>query len=229
MTVWFVPQGRRNHPPESLLVRLPEILERRGAVLTGRHLVYTSGLHGTAYIDMRRVASDARLMGEIGATLGDLGKSYQPDLVVGPLTLGMPLAYFAAQHLGIPVVWIENGQLPPKMTSFADLIPGSRIMIVDDLLTSGYSLREVAELLGSIGGQVVVAAVAVRRSPNVTAADCGAPALEVITDVSGFETFDPEQCKIIGPCSRLVPMTLRPGHGREWLARPGNGLYPVAE
>jgi len=105
-------------------------------------------------------------------------------------------------------------------------VRGKRIAVVDDLLTTGSSVKAVSELIKSLGGEVVVVAVVVRRSPEVTAEDCGADALEVLANVHGFEVFTPEDCAERGPCSQQVPVVLRPGYGWQWSATHPD--YPTA-
>jgi orotate phosphoribosyltransferase len=97
------------------------------------------------------------------------------------------------------------------------------VTIVDDLLTTGSSIRQVVRLIEEYGGIVVGAAVVVRRSPNVIAEDCNVPELGVLAEAPpGFAAYDPEDCPL---CASKVPVVLRPGHGHEWIKEhPG---YPT--
>lgn len=211
-----------------------EYLAQEGAVLTGSHFVFTSGNHGTAYINMRAVAHDAQWIDQtIAGHLSIAVNEYRPDVILGPETLGRNLAQSVGAWKGLPAIWCDIGEIDgikqasfsPKL-DFGRLVQGMRVAIVDDLLTTGSSIKLVSQLVTDAGGEVVVAAVVVRRSPDVTAESCNVPALEVLAEVSGFEVFTPAQCAEYGPCSMEVPVVLRPGHGHAWIKdHPG---YPVA-
>lgn len=205
-----------------------EVLEYLGendAVLTNSHFIYTSGMHGTAYINMRAVAHRSRWLVHIGQQLALLLGEYEFDVVVGPETLGRTLAPLTARWSGCdPAVWCdiveEDGEkkavFSPKL-DFGRLVKGKKVAVVDDLLTTGSSIRLVADLIAATGGEVVAAAAVVRRTSDVTAESCGVPALEVLADVSGFAVFTPEECAEHGPCSQMTPVVLRPGHGWKWI------------
>lgn len=209
-------------------------LEREGAVLTGGHFIYTSGLHGTAYINMRAIAHQADWLAMVGSKMAARIAPYNVDLVLGPETLGRTLAQFAARGLaGGQGIWCditENGghklaNFSPKLR-FDRLVLDKRVAITDDLLTTGNSIRLVSDLVIVSGGMPVVAVAVVRRTPDVTAKDCDVSALEVLVDLPGFNAFTPDECATHGPCSKRVPVVLRPGHGHEWIKdHPG---YPTA-
>lgn len=205
-------------------------------MLTGSHFVYTSGMHGTSYVNMRAVAHQADWLDSLGLMMSDTIDQCEIDIIVGPETLGRTLATQAAGWASddIPAVWcnfidVEGAKVAnfdPKLDFGRLITPGTRVAIVDDLLTTGSSLMAVSELIKSLGGVVVVAIVVVRRTPNVTAADVGADDLVVLADIEGITVFTPEECAATGPCSQRVPMVLRPGHGHEWVRdNPG---YPTA-
>lgn len=199
-------------------------LARHQAVLTNSHFVYTSGMHGTSYINMREVAHNAEWMGKMGQRLSHRLHNYSVDLVLGPETLGRTLATLTALWSPRPVaIWCDideeaggkRASFSPKL-NFDRLVAGKRIAIVDDLLTTGSSIKATADLVTEVGGEVVVGAAVVRRTPNVTAEMCGVPALEVLADVEGFQVFTEEECASVGPCSVGTPVVLRPGHGWKW-------------
>lgn len=211
-------------------------LGKHGAVLTDGHYVYTSDKHGPAYINMRLAAHDWRFMHRVGNELGRRIAQYKPDVIVGPETLGRTLVDYAANksRSAEAVVWcrfVGDGQgkmamWPDNLGHFGNVVRGKRIAIVDDLLTTGSSIRQVTELIENLGGEVVVVAVVARRSQDVTAEACGAPVLVVLADVKGFTEYSPETCPL---CHDQVPVVLRPGHGHSWILKPENRGYPVAE
>lgn len=182
---------------------------------------------------MRAVAHDAYWLETIGTQLGIALEGYTPEIIIGPETLGRNLAQFTGPILQVPAIWCDVNEVDgekqasfsPKL-DFGRLAPGKRVAIVDDLLTTGSSIRLVSKLIADTGGEVVAAGVVVRRSPEVSAEDCGVPELRVLADVEGFQVFTPDECAQYGPCSKRVPVVLRPGHGHKWiLDHPG---YPTA-
>lgn len=204
------------------------------AVLTGSHFIYTGGGHGPAYVNMRAVGHDASWLKWVGEELSGVLQDYDYDIIVGPETLGRTLAQFAAACAGKPGAWCEINDVGggfkqasfPSKLDFERLVRGKRVAIVDDLLTSGSSISLVVDLITRAGGEVVVAAVVVRRTPDVMAEKCGVPALEVLAEVSGFAVLTQEECEAHGPCSRRVPVVLRPGHGWKWIEKHPD--YPTA-
>ena len=211
-----------------------DFLRHENAVLTGAHFIYTNGGHGTAYINMRAVAHHIWWLADIGTEMGLRLDDYSVDLVVGPETLGRTLVGFAALatkgQQGIWCTMVGEGEdkfaeFSPKFPQFAELIPNKRVGIVDDLLTTGSSMRAVADLVDQYGGNPVVGVGAVRRTPDVAAEDCGVDELEVLADVPGFAVYTEEQCADFGPCSKRVPVVLRHGHGHEWIKHHPD--YPV--
>ena len=210
-------------------------LAGEGAVLTDSHFVLTSERHSTAYVNMRSVAHQAGKLASVGMALGDRIGMHGADVVLGPETLGRTLADHTALNIaGRTAVWCgftgegfaKRACFKPNF-DFTRLIAGKRVAIVDDLLTTGGSIRLAADLVVECGGTPVMGIAVVRRSPDVTASDCHVPRLEFLADVQGFQTFTEAECQAYGPCSRGVPMVLNPGHGYEWIN--SNPDYPVAE
>ncbi len=200
-------------------------LAEREAVLTGSHFVYTSqSNHGTAYINMRQVAQEAGFMSSVGYDLAVRLKSFQPDIVLGPETLGRTLADHVGPSLDCQAIWcdiVEQKDGSKKAVfseklNFTRLLPGKRLVVVDDLLTTGGSIFAAVTAAREGGADVVGAACVVRRTPDVGASECGVPKLEVLAEVQGFEVMSPEECNERGPCSQHAPIVRRPGHGWKW-------------
>jgi orotate phosphoribosyltransferase len=208
-------------------------LAKREAVLTGKHFVYTSkdvqtskNNHGPAYINMRQVAHDTGFLSRVGGEMAARLAPLQPDLVLGPETLGRTLANSTGVALGIPAIWcdiVEPNHGPkyatfsPKL-NFQRLLPGKRVVIVDDLLTTGGSISLTAIAARKEKANIIGAACVVRRTPDVGAPQCSVPVLKVLAEVEGFEVLTSDECEQRGPCSRAEPIVRRPGHGWQWEA-----------
>src|SRR2546428_85547 len=124
-----------------------EILVRTGALLQG-HFRLTSGRHSPSYIEKFRIMEDpvatTMFCGLIAARFRDAGIS----VVVGPATGGIILAYEVARQLGTRAIFAEKG---PEGGLIFDrgfaIAPGERTLVVDDVLTTGGSVRQVLSLL----------------------------------------------------------------------------------
>ncbi|HET7320214.1 MAG TPA: phosphoribosyltransferase family protein [Candidatus Saccharimonadales bacterium] len=203
---------------------LSELAEAE-AVLTGRHFVYTSGErggnHGPAYINMRAISHKSSFLDGAGMALANQLEDLEFDMLIGPETLGRSLAGFAASWVNVDAIWCDIVELEDKTKvakfnpklDFGRLVKGKRFVIIDDLLTTGGSIKLVADLITQHGGIVVAAVVVVRRSSDVGAEQCGVPILKVVAEVEGFEVLTRDQCEATGPCSQGTKVVRRPGHG----------------
>ncbi len=212
-----------------------ERLRKAGAVHEKGHFALSLGGHSTAYINCREVGHETRLMREAGGRLGQKARGAELgiDFVLGPETLGRTLADHVAADMDVDAIWCDMGKLEDgtkvarfnEKLDFGRLLEGKSVYIVDDLLTTGGSVKAVIKLAESCGAAVVAVGVMVRRSPEVTAATIDVPLLYVIEDVDGFVEYrDQADCEAHGPCRDQVPMQLRPGHGHEWIN--SNPDYP---
>ena len=145
------------------------MLRDAGAVLEG-HFQYTSGRHGGRYIEkfrlLERPDTTARLCGEIAAACRDLGA----ELVVGPTTGGILLAHETAKSLGLRAFFAETeaergGRYFGRGFRFE---PGQPTLIVDDVLTTGGSIRDTIAAVEAAGGRPVGVGVVVDRTNGAT-------------------------------------------------------------
>ena len=138
--------------------------EESGALLTG-HFVLTSGNHSDRYFEKFNVLNQPQrvdvLCRELAARLSDTN----PDVVLGPTTLGILLAYEVAKHLGVPAAYGERSADGKRFLRRAEHIaPGQRIAVVDDVLTTGGSVRECIDLVESQGAVLCGVGLLVDRS-----------------------------------------------------------------
>ena len=145
-----------------------------GAVLDG-HFVLSSGLHSPTFLQKARVFMHADATERLCAALAeclrasDLGPI---DYVVGPAVGGIIPAYETARQLGVPAVWVEreNGQF--RLRRFA-IEEGARCVVIEDIVTTGLSIRETLDALRLAGAEPVGAGVIVDRSGGT--ANVGVP------------------------------------------------------
>ena len=155
------------------------LFEESGALLSG-HFVLTSGYHSDRYFEKFHVLREPRhveaLCRELAARLADV----KPDVVVGPTTLGVLLAYEVAKHLGVPAAYAERGADGKRFLRRPEhLRAGQRALVVDDILTTGGSVRECIELVDTVGASLCGVGLLVDRSGG--AVTFPAPTVSLLT------------------------------------------------
>jgi len=195
--------------------RARAILAEARAMIGGSHVVYTSGKHGSAYVNKDAVYPSTVRVAELCRFLADAAAPYRPEIVCGPAMGGIILAQWTGHHLGLPAVYAEktaDGGMALRR-GYDELVAGKRVLVVEDILNTGGSIRETIAAVRTAGGDVVVAAALVNRGA-VTAAQVGAPALVALLDVA-LDAWDASACPL---CRDGVPVNTEVGKGREFLA-----------
>ena len=150
------------------------IFREAGAILEG-HFILTSGLRSPIFLQKARVFMHAgkteRLCRALAARIREtVGEGI--DYVVGPAVGGIIPAYETSRHLGVPAIWVEREGGVFRLRRF-EIAPGARVVIVEDIVTTGLSIRETVECLRGIGADVVAAACIIDRSAGKV--DVGVP------------------------------------------------------
>jgi orotate phosphoribosyltransferase len=143
-----------------------------GALREG-HFILASGRHSALYLEKFQVlqhpAETERLCGAMASWARSLGV----DTVAGPTTGGIILAHEVARQLGVRAIYAERREGAPGREfrrGFA-ITPGERVLVVDDIMTTGGSVQETIDAVRSAGGTVVGASVLVDRSGGVARLD----------------------------------------------------------
>lgn len=150
------------------------IFREAGAVLEG-HFILTSGLRSPIFLQKARVFMHAdkteRLCKALAGKIRE-GVPGRIDYVVGPAIGGLIPAYETSRHLGAPAIWVEREGGEFRLRRF-EIDKRSRVVIVEDIVTTGLSIRETIDCLREIGAEVVAAACIIDRSAGKT--DVGVP------------------------------------------------------
>lgn len=183
----------------------PEILttfEETGAILEG-HFQLASGLHADRYVEKFNLLQWPDRTATVCARLAKVTSDLRPETVAGPTTGGVILAYEVARQLGLRGIIAERNPDGPGRTIQRDfkLASGERVLIVDDVVTSGGSVQDTIEAILTAGGKPIAVAVLVDRSGGTI--DFGLPFFAATT--LEFETFEPEHCPF---CVKKIPLTI---------------------
>ena len=142
-----------------------DVFKQCGAILEG-HFILSSGLRSPVFIQKARVFMHpdkteivCRALAE-KILAADLGRI---DYVVGPALGGIIPAYETGRHLKVPAVWVEREAGEMRLKRF-DLAPGARVVIIEDIVTTGLSSRETIAALQAVGAEVLAVACLIDRS-----------------------------------------------------------------
>lgn len=202
---------------------IEHIFEEVGAVITGSHIVYTSGKHGTAYINKDAVYPHTEKISTLCAEIADRFVKDEPDAVVAPALGGIILSQWIAHHLtvklGRPVYGVyaektDDGGFVIKR-GYDTLIQGKNILLAEDVLTTGGSIKKVVGVVRDIGANIIGVAALCNRG-NITAGDIGnVPKLDALLAVA-LDAWEETDCPM---CKRRTPINTVVGKGREYLAK----------
>lgn len=200
-----------------------EILKESEALITDNHFVYTSGKHGSVYINKDAIYPHTEKASEVGQLFAEKIKDLDIDVVVGPMIGGIILSQWTAFHLSklkskeILGVYTEkdseNNQVFGRR-GYDKLVAGKNILIVEDLTTTGGSVRKVVDTVKTAGGKVISVGVMIDRSDNgMTEEIIGAPFFTLGRLTT--EVFDAKDCPL---CKNKVPINTKIGHGKKFLS-----------
>ena len=140
------------------------LFEESGALLTG-HFVLTSGYHSDRYFEKFHVLAQPRHVETLCRELAARLTETKPDVVVGPTTLGILMAYEIAKQLGATAAYAERDKEGKRFLRRSEhLQPGQRALVVDDILTTGGSVQECIDLVQSAGATLCGVGLLVDRS-----------------------------------------------------------------
>jgi orotate phosphoribosyltransferase len=151
-----------------------DVFRQAGAILEG-HFILSSGLRSPVFIQKARVFMYPDLTEKVCRALaGRIRKAELGpiDLIVSPAVGGIVPGYETARQLGLPAVWLEREEGELSLRRF-EIKPGARVLVVEDVVTTGQSIRETIEAVKRLGATVVASACLIDRSGGEV--DVGVP------------------------------------------------------
>ncbi len=203
-----------------------QMFARVGAIIRDSHFVYSSGRHSSVYINKDALYLHTRTISKLCALMAHGYVAEQIDVVVGPVLGGIVLSQWVASALNsrrasgetLAIYAEKDNDSPEKTFSFHRgydaYIQGKNILVVEDVLTTGGSARQVIELIRRHGGNVVGLSALCNRG-NVQHEDVGNVPLQSLIQIN-LETFTEAECPF---CRQGVPINTDVGKGRAFLAR----------
>ena len=180
-----------------------KIFEKSGAILKG-HFLLASGRHSPVYWEKFRVLQFPNYTEQLCRLIANHFHQQQIQVVAGPTNGGIILAFEVARQMGVRRMFAEKtgaGEREFRRGFTVNL--GERVLIVDDILTTGSSIREVMTAVTRLGGVIIGIGVLVDRSERE--ADFGVPLFSCLRSIS--PSYSPEDCPL---CADQIPL-VNPG------------------
>ena len=180
------------------------MFEDCGAVLRG-HFLLTSGLHSGVYWEKMRVVQNPWHTERVCAIIAEYYKNLDIDFVAGPTTAGIILAYEIGKKLGKPCLFAEKSKEGRCFKRGLELKKGDKVLVVDDILTTGKSVNEVLDAVEKAGARAVAIAVLVDRSEN--GLQFGEIPLYCCLRAPSI-AYEPQKCPL---CQKKIPLSILGG------------------
>ena len=165
-----------------------------GALLEG-HFALSSGLHSAVYLQCALVLQHPKEAEELGRRIAEHFRNENIETVASPAIGGLIIGHEVARSLGARFIWTEREQGNMTLRRGFSVTPGERVLIVEDVVTTGGSTRETVVALQTNGANVVAAASIIDRS--LGAADVGVRRIALAS--LNVPSVDPTVCEA---CSR---------------------------
>lgn len=181
-------------------VNVIEILKEAEALLEG-HFLLSSGRHSNRYVQCAKLLQYPDKAKEVLSVTYDKVKDLDFDIVLGPAMGGIIVAYELGRQLGKPAIFTERVDGKMELRRGFEIKKGQKVLITEDVVTTGKSSVETAEVIKSLGGEVIgIACIVDRKSSQIEYPIYSAIELEI-------ESYEKENCPL---CEKGIPY-VKPG------------------
>ncbi len=181
---------------------LLDLFRRSGALLEG-HFRLTSGLHSPGYLQCALVLQHPDAAERLGRAIADRARDWRPTVVLSPALGGIVIGHEVGRALGVRAIFAERQDGALTLRRGFMIAETDRVLVVEDVLTTGGSTRETMQVATAAGGRVVGAASIVDRSSGAAKFDVPYAGLLQMD----LPTYEPEHCPL---CARGLPV-VKPG------------------
>ena len=202
--------------------RTEALLRGANAILENDHFVTVTGNHSAGWIDKDAINPLSKVVSELGQLLAEAIAPWQGEIVCGPAVGGLIVAQWTGFHAKLPSVYVEHGpahahELAGRFIfrrGYEAWVKGKQVVVVDDVVNTGHSVRQTMEAVQKAGGTVVGIACYVDRG-NVGAEDFGGVPYRYL-----LQWKIPSWPEGEAPAEVLVrPVNTKYAHGAEYLAK----------
>ena len=188
-------------------MEIEDLFNKSGALKDG-HFKLTSGLHSSKYVDKFKILSKPRLASQLLTEMAERWKNTTIELVVGPAVGGIILSYEIARHIGCDGIFLERENGKMTLSRGFSIEKSQKILVVEDVLTTGGSVNEVCDVLKHSGGEIAGISLMVDRSGGK--ADFGIKTDSLIQ--LDLEVFEPGSCPM---CSSEIELEIPGSSGKD--------------
>ena len=190
-----------------MIIKTEEVMkkfEQAGAIQKG-HFKLTSGVHSDTYIQCAQVMQYPGFMHNLCSELGRKFRGEDIDVIVGPAIGGIIISHVMAQVLGpwVRAIFTERENRKMTLRRSFEIKKDEKVLVVEDVTTTGGSVREVIDIVKERGGQVVGVGVLIDRSGGRI--DFGAKMKSLLT--LDIKSYQPGECPL---CKKGIPV-VKPG------------------
>lgn len=205
------------------------LLNRIGAVIIDSHIVYASGKHGAAYVNKDAIYPYTKETSDLCRAIAERFTNDKVEVVIGPAVGGVILSQWTARHLSeitkceVFSVYAEKQKMEVGFSpmggfvigrGYDKLIADKRVLVVEDILTTGNSAKKVIEAVRNIRGNVIGLGVLVNRG-GIVPKDVGDVPIVSLVDIK-LDIYEGGNCPL---CNQGVPINTEVGHSKEYLAK----------
>jgi orotate phosphoribosyltransferase len=185
---------------------LLDLYRRSGSLLEG-HFRLTSGLHSPGYLQCALVLQHPQHAEMLGRAIADRTRDLRATVVLSPALGGVVIGHEVARALGVRAIFAERQDGALTLRRGFVIAGNDRVLVVEDVLTTGGSTRETMQVARAAGGQVIGAASIVDRSGHAGArvAELGVPYVSLLS--IDLPTYEPDKCPL---CAQGLPV-VKPG------------------
>ena len=196
-----------------------DLFKNAGGLITSGHFVYTSGKHGSVYLNKDALYVNPNVTSQLCRSISEKFAHEPIETVVGPVIGGVLLSQWVAYHLTeikkqpVNSVYAEKNPAGGFVFNrgYDQHVRGKNILVVEDILNTGGSIRDVLIAVEKTGGRILGLGALANRG-GVQPKDLGNANLKMISLLNiQFDAWDPQQCEL---CQKKIPIHLGLGKGK---------------